>query len=75
MKKFYWKKFIKDMGVLKFIFFLITIIYTSIAAYFLVLDQGIKEIIVAVGISIIVNYISEFMKISREVQEKYTIEK
>lgn len=75
MKKFYWKAFIKKSGKINFIIFIAAILITIPCIIWITKEYGIVIVAQGVGISIIYDNIKEFIKIAKEANNEYTIEK
>lgn len=75
MKKFAWEDFIKKIGGKKeFVKFLIITILTIASMIWVFLDIGLSIVIESIMLSILFDYAKEYIKVLKEVDEKFTIE-
>lgn len=73
-KKFYWKSFIKKMGKMNFVGFIISIILTIIGTILVFKEFGFKLVFESFALSFLFDKIKDFRKAIKETNDEYTIE-
>lgn len=75
MKKFYWKEFIKKIGIGKFIFIIIITICTICCSIWVIKQYGFSVVIQSILFSILYDNIKNFKEVIIEVNDHYSIDK
>lgn len=75
MKNFYWKEFIKKLGIKKFIFIILITICTVACSIWITIQFGFSVVLQSILFSILYDNIKDFRNTIIEVNEHYSIEK